>query len=399
MSTIEADEAKRQEDFLRKAGGDDQVVADWFRGHAPDVDDGQTAADDASDGPSRSQPQAEEPSAENSGYREPDEPQEDGHDTTPDTEKTPPPPITDEPFEPPRDLPRLLPLGDLLGELLDEAEADHSAKLSGTLRGPVTGFPLLDRDLGGRLMPGYHVLHGNTAAGKTGLALQIGAQCGFPALFVTCEMSPIELFRRVIARTASVFLHDLKNGVFTRDAFAEKARITMSACPQLALLDATRTYVTAAEIRAAAEVWREHHDAGHILLCLDSLHAWARRSPTFRDEGEYEGLGVAIGELQLLSAELGAPILVVNERNRGSADYGGVNASAGHRAIEFGAETVLGLYRETTKDGQGKDTHRPKPFDACGEVGTHITIEKNRHGAGGRFEMKYCGRLQKFSEA
>ena len=111
------------------------------------------------------------------------------------------------------------------------------------------------------------------------------------------------------------------------------------------------------------------------------------------------GLGVAIGELQLLAAELAAPILVINERNRGSAAGGGVNAAAGHRAIEYGAETVLSLNRETIKDNKGNDTHRPKPFDARGEVGAYIAIEKNRHGAGGRFEMTYCGRLQKFSEA
>ena len=270
--------------------------------------------------------------------------------------------------------------------------------MSGTLRGPVTGFPALDRDLGGRLAPGYHVLHGNTAAGKTGLALQIGAQCGFPALFVTCEMSPIELFRRVIARTASVFLHDLKNGVFTREAFAEKADIALRAVAQLALLDATRAYAPAETIRQAAEVWRDRHQADHVLVEIDSLHAWAGGSATFRSFGEYEGLGAAVVEIQHLAAELNAPILVVNERNRASVDGGGVNAAAGSRKIEYGAETVLGLYRETAKDANGKDTNRPKPFDAAGEVGAHITIEKNRHGAGGRFEMRYCGRLQKFSE-
>jgi len=309
------------------------------------------------------------------------------------------PPITDEPFAPPKDLPRLLPLGDLLGDLLDEAEADHAAKLSGDLRGPVTGFPELDRDLGGRFMPGYHVLHGNTGSGKTGLALQIAAQCGFPALFVTCEMSAIELFRRVISRTASTFLHDLKNGTFTRDAVAEKACTAVKACPQLALLDATRTHVTADEIRAAAELWRKRHQAKHILLCLDSVHAWARTSPIFHEDGEYGGLGEAIRDLQRLSAELVAPILVLAERNRASAAGGGVNASAGHRAIEYGAETVLSLNRETIKGKDNKDTHRPKGFDAAGEVGAHISIEKNRHGAGGRHEMKFCGRLQKFSEA
>ena len=313
-----------------------------------------------------------------------------------DTTSADPQAVTCEPVAPPAGSPRLLPLPDLLGALLDEAEKDHAAKLAGALRGPITGLPTLDRELAGRLVPGFHVLHGNTAAGKTSFVLQVAASCGFPALFVTCEMGPLELLRRVIARAAGVYLGRLKSGEYSRDAFAEYANAALAACPKLALLDATRAYVPRDLIRDVAQEWRG--DADHVLIVLDSLHSWATAAPSFRDWGEYEALGAAVADLQRLAAELKAPILVVNERNRASADGGGVNAAAGSRKIEYGAETVWGLYRETETDEQ---THRPRPkgFDAAGEVGAHLAIEKNRHGAGGRVALRFHGALQQWREA
>jgi replicative DNA helicase len=286
----------------------------------------------------------------------------------------------------------------LLGALLDEAEADHAAKAAGALRGPITGLPTLDRELAGRLVPGFHVLHGNTAAGKTSFALQVAASCGFPALFVTCEMGPLELMRRVIARAAGVYLGRLKSGEYSRDAFAEYAQKALNACPMLALLDGTRTYAPRDLIREAAEAWRERLRGASVLVVIDSLHSWANAAPSFRDFGEYEALGAAVADLQRLAADLSAPILVVNEESRSaSASGGGINAAAGSRKIEYGAETVWGLYRETVTEEDGK-TKRPKPFDAAGEVGAHLAIEKNRHGAGGRVALRFHGALQQWCE-
>ena len=317
---------------------------------------------------------------------------------TPQTAADPPAgAVTCEPFAPPADGPRLLPLPDLLGALLDEAEADHAAALAGALRGPITGLPKLDRELAGRLVPGYHVIHGNTGSGKTSFALQVAASCGYPALFVTCEMGPLELLRRVIARAAGVYLGRLKSGEYTREAFAEYARAALAACPGLALLDATRAYAPRELIRAAAEAWRERRGAASCLVVIDSLHSWANAAPSLRDLGEYETLGFAVSDLQRLAAELAAPILVVNERNRASSDGGGVNAAAGSRKIEYGAESVWGLYRETETDETTRKP-RPKPFDAAGEVGAHIAIEKNRSGSGGRVALRFHGALQTWRE-
>ncbi len=96
--------------------------------------------------------------------------------------------------------PRLTRFADLLGELEADDAAAHEAYTSGTPPGPVTGLAELDRELGGALAPGTHVLHAGPGAGKTALAVQITSTCGFPALFVSCEMSALELLRRHTAR-------------------------------------------------------------------------------------------------------------------------------------------------------------------------------------------------------
>src|SRR5688500_18845662 len=97
----------------------------------------------------------------------------------------------DEPGE--RAMPRLLPLADLTDEFLAEAEATHSAREEGKLRGPATRLLTLDREIGGALPNGLNVAHGGPGVGKTAFACQVAASCGFPALIVSAEMSPLEL--------------------------------------------------------------------------------------------------------------------------------------------------------------------------------------------------------------
>src|SRR5262245_30394171 len=67
---------------------------------------------------------------------------------------------TREPIPPEPGTPRLLRLGDLLADLRADVEAAHLARVTGQARGPVTGLPPLDQELGGHLAPGVHIPHG-----------------------------------------------------------------------------------------------------------------------------------------------------------------------------------------------------------------------------------------------
>src|SRR4051794_3038193 len=89
----------------------------------------------------------------------------------------------------PANAPRLTRLGDLLGEWELDAIDANQARVEQRPRGPVTGLATLDRELGGALAPGMHILHAGPGVGKTAFALQTAASCCSLALYITCEMS------------------------------------------------------------------------------------------------------------------------------------------------------------------------------------------------------------------
>ena len=62
--------------------------------------------------------------------------------------------------------PRLLRLKSLLDEWELDAVTAHLAYTTNTPRGPITNLKGLDRELGGALAPGLHVVHASPGVGK-----------------------------------------------------------------------------------------------------------------------------------------------------------------------------------------------------------------------------------------
>ena len=281
--------------------------------------------------------------------------------------------------------PQLSRLGDLLGAWEADALAAHEARVNGTPRGPQSGFASLDRELGGCFSPGLHIVHGQPGSGKTAFALQIAATCGCPALFLSCEMSPLELLRRHTARVTRTFLGRLKSGEYAPADSLKLAREACAAAPLLALADGTRAYAPPLWLRDAALAARGDHK--HLLVVVDSLHSWAEGAPV--EASEYETLGAALLSLRQLAHLLGCPVLAIAERNRDAMKGGGLSAGAGTRKIEYGAETVIDLTRDMgTRE------------DLAGNVAIKLKLAKNRSGAAGReLDFQFHGAKQNFSEA
>jgi len=281
----------------------------------------------------------------------------------------------------PTEKPILTRLGDLLGLWEADATAAHQARLSGIPRGPVTGLEKLDRDLGGALEQGVHVVHGQPGAGKTAFALQVAVNCGAPALFVSCEMSALELLRRVTARTTNTYLGRLKSGEFTPVDSLALAKQAVSACPSFYLCDATKAPAPPQYLLDIANGLPPG-----LLIVVDSVHSWAEAIGG--GESEYEALNYGLAALRGLASTLNCPVLGVAERNRMSMKAGGMSAGAGTRKIEYGAETVMDLKREESSSP-----------DAAGEVPITLVFAKNRNGAAGKkVELKFHGALQRFRE-
>lgn len=280
---------------------------------------------------------------------------------------------------------RLMLLRDVVGDVRRDADAAHEARVSGKPRGAISGLPSLDRELAGAFAPGVHFIHGNAGAGKTAFALQAAADCQMAALFVTCEMAPAELLRRHTARATKTYLNRLKSGEMTGADAERLALQAIEAAPHLAFVDATVAPAALAFLCDAGQIVKR--DARHLLIVVDSLHSWAQGLSSGLPE--YEALNVAVSDLQRLAHRLNCAVLVVSERNRDSMKTGGINAGAGTRKIEYGAETVIDLERAS----DAKE-------DGAGEVEVKLTLAKNRHGAAGKaMRLKFHGALQRFSEA
>lgn len=279
---------------------------------------------------------------------------------------------------------KLLRLGDLLDAWDAEAALAFDALRQSVQRGPITALPSLDDALGGSLTPGFHVVHGGPGTGKTALILQIAALCGVPALLVECEMSPLELLRRHTARATTTHIRRLKSGELTPELAHTLALQAVQAAPQLAIVDATQESVRPEWLRQAADIVRGNER--HLLILVDSIHAWADGAPG--DLPEYERVSEAVVALQALAAELACPILAVAERNRASMQSGGLSAGAGSRKLEYAAESVWDLQRDLDAAP-----------DAAGEVAVMLRLVKNRNGVAGRqILLRFHGGLQRFRE-
>ncbi len=270
----------------------------------------------------------------------------------------------------------------VVGDLRDQADAAHAARLSGQPRGPVSGLKPLDRELGGAFEPGLHIVHGNAGAGKTAFALQVASSCAFPALFVSCEMSPVEILRRHTARVTETFLNRLRSGEMDGLAVEKLALKAVTSTPLLALMDATRDAAPLQHLFDCAQIVRGEH--AQLLVVVDSLHSWAQSLSAGLPE--YESLNAGLSDLSHLARKLECPVLIVSERNRDSMKSGGINAGAGTRRIEYGAETVIDLDREAAAQETG-----------AGETPVTLKLGKNRHGpADKKIPLFFHGALQRF---
>jgi replicative DNA helicase len=287
-------------------------------------------------------------------------------------------------------------LGDLAGALLAEEALYRDARASGRAPGPVTGFATLDEELGSFLTPGLHPLLAAPGAGKTAFTLQVAAQCGCPALYVTSEMRRIELLRRIMARVTSTFLGKLRGGQLSHEELQARLAATARACPQLALYDATEQPISAADVQARAEALRRRFEARDVLIVIDSVTDWA--SSAMGEDGDGAGLTEyalaegALNGLKQIALNLKCPVIVVAHRNRAGQNARGaakLHSAKATGRYEYIAESVWDLERDTTQVP-----------DSQGRTPATLTLLKNRQGGTGlSINLSFEGRLQKFTEA
>ena len=244
-----------------------------------------------------------------------------------------------------------------------------------------TGFPSLDRTLGGGFRRGdLTLLGGDVGSGKSALALAIAlrAAAAHSVLFLCGEMLPERVLERVLAIEGRVRIDDLRRG-----SLDEGGRASVGAAavrlrdnlPQLARLPLDPASI--------AETWGRGRAPD--LLVVDSLQGLGTGSRELAEEQ-----AATIRTLKTLALDATIAILataqlphlsVRADRRPQLDDFGALGAAKHH------ADVVLALYREGM-------------YDAARDIegATELLVRKNRHGGGGYVDLFFYAQWMRFED-
>ena len=244
-----------------------------------------------------------------------------------------------------------------------------------------TGFPSLDRMLGGGLRRGdLTVLGGDVGSGKSALALAISLRAAAQSrvLLLSSEMAPDRVLERVLAIEGRVKIDDLRQGSLDESARADVGAAAVrlrDILPRVERLPALPGSI--------ASLW----DAGTRpdLVVVDSLQGMGAGA---RDLAEEQAS--AIRALKTLAVDAGVAILAAaqlplltarTDRRPQLDDFGALGA------IKHHADVVLALYREAMYD-TARDV----------EGATELLVRKNRHGGVGYVDLYFYAHWMRFED-
>jgi replicative DNA helicase len=245
-----------------------------------------------------------------------------------------------------------------------------------------TGFPSLDRMLGGGMRRGdLIVLGGDVGSGKSAFALAVAmraAQRPLRVTFFSGEMSTDRLLERALAIEGRVRVDDLRQGVpndVARASVGAAAVKLREVLPRLEMLPA-------GGVTALAEAI----DGANLdMIVVDSLQ-WL--TPGTRDTNEE--LADAIRRLKSLALERHIAIFTTasvpslsarDDRRPQLDDFGALGAVKHH------ADVVLALFREDMYD-------RRREIEGA----TELLVRKNRNGSTGYVDLYFYAQWMRFED-
>ncbi len=274
-----------------------------------------------------------------------------------------------------------------MDEIVDEAYAHLSAlsQLGGKMSGIPTGFPRVDRMIGGLNNSDLILLAARPGVGKTAFALNIARHVAVKekkkvAMF-SLEMSDVQLVLRLFSNEASIDSSRIRVGDIGGDgdewvALAEAADI-LGAAP-MRVDDNAGTNV--AEMKAKL---RREKDLGLVIIDYLQLMRSGGRSDNRSQE-----VAEISRSLKIMARDLNVPILALSQLNRGPesrADKKPMLSDLRESgSIEQDADIVMFLYKNEDKP------------EEKGIV--HLTVAKNRHGETGTMDLSWVGRFTRFAE-
>ena len=249
-----------------------------------------------------------------------------------------------------------------------------------------TGFPSIDRMLGGGLRRGeLVVIGGDVGSGKSALAQGIALRAtrgGYRVAYVTSESSAERVYERLLAIESRARVDDLRGGTLGDVARAEVGAVALRLRETLPEVER----LPAGGVAALADLLGGHGgESLPALVVVDSLQGLASDG-----RSQDESLAAAVRELKALALDLDVAVLLTSHlpalRVRDDMrpvldDFGALGAVKQH------ADCVLALFREGMYDAA-----------RALEGATELIVRKRRTGGGGYVDLYFYAQGLRFED-
>ncbi|MCL2305988.1 MAG: replicative DNA helicase [Planctomycetaceae bacterium] len=279
-------------------------------------------------------------------------------------------------------------------DVINETFSILNARAEGATDGTATGFLDFDAMTGG-LHPGeLIILAARPSMGKTALATNIADYAAVkqkvPTLFVSLEMSRLELGQRMLCSRGRIDSHKLRSATLSKMEKEQlmKAGNELSTAP-LIIDDSPSRTVT--EIGAVARRVKRQ-EGGLGLIVIDYLGLIEPDMPT---DPRQEQVAKIARRLKGLARELQVPVLCLAQLNRQAEATKDNRPRLSHLresgAIEQDADVVMFVHRE-------EYYHKPEQAEDMGIVGqADLMIAKQRNGPVGDIKLAWFGKHTRFT--
>lgn len=248
-----------------------------------------------------------------------------------------------------------------------------------------SGFPTIDRVVGGWHQKDLIVVGSRPAVGKTAFMINAARASGVPTLIISAEMGADQIIQRMISAQASVPSQLFRTGGLTDD---HMRRIVAAAAetkddPIYMFDEPSPTFST-----VLREVQRHIHKYGVKLVMIDYLQ---RLTPSDARVSRSEQVARDVRAIKTMSQRLDIATLLLCQVNRAVDERDDkvprMSDMSDSSEIEKEADVILTLYREGAYNSniQGQDNGV-------------ISMCKNRHGPKGDVSIHYIGDELRFVE-
>jgi replicative DNA helicase len=280
----------------------------------------------------------------------------------------------------------LVPIRQVISQYYDRI--DYLYRHGDGFIGVPTGFPRIDRLLGGLQRSDLIIVAGRPAMGKTSLALNIAHNAAIKnqrvAVF-SLEMSNEQLVQRLIASETGISSHRLRTGKLQEDEWDKFAQATNILSEQHIFVDDTPS-ISAMQMRTKCR--RLHAEHGLDLIIVDYLQLMQGDR---RSENRVQEISYISRMLKSLARELNVPVIAASQLSRAVEQrhekrplLSDLRESG---SIEQDADVVMFIYRD--------EVYNPEtPMKNIAEVIT----SKHRHGPTGVVELYFEKELTRFRE-